>query len=61
MVDSQADMGMGCVRVEERVLAAFGGLVEAPTRLEAGRDVSLRGSFVGVAGQWIVTPPGGVL
>jgi hypothetical protein len=33
-------MGMGCVRVEERVLAAFGGLVEAPTRLEAGRDVS---------------------
>lgn len=33
-------MGMGCVRVEERVLAAFGGLVEAPTRFEAGRDVS---------------------
>ena len=31
---------MGCVRVEERVLAAFGGLVEAPTRFEAGRDVS---------------------
>jgi hypothetical protein len=39
-VDSQADMGMGCVRVEERVLAAFGGLVAAPTRFEAGRDVS---------------------
>jgi hypothetical protein len=39
-VDSQADMGLGCVRVEERVLAAFGGLVEAPTRFEAGRDVS---------------------
>jgi len=33
-------MGMGCVRVEERVLAAFGGLVAAPTRFEAGRDVS---------------------
>jgi hypothetical protein len=33
-------MGMGCVRVEERVLAAFGGLVQAPTRFEAGRDVS---------------------
>jgi hypothetical protein len=30
---------MGCVRVEERVLAAFGGLVQAPTRFEAGRDV----------------------
>ena len=36
-------MGMGCVRVEERVLAAFGGLVEAPTRFEAGRDVSCGG------------------
>ena len=43
MVDSQADMGMGCVRVEERVLAAFGGLVQAPTRFEAGRDVSCGG------------------
>ena len=36
-------MGMGCVRVEERMLAAFGGLVEAPTRFEAGRDVSCGG------------------
>ena len=36
-------MGMGCVRVEERVLAAFGGLVAAPTRFEAGRDVSCGG------------------
>ena len=36
-------MGMGCVRVEERVLAAFGGLVQAPTRFEAGRDVSCGG------------------
>jgi len=36
-------MGMGCVRVEERVLAAFGGLVEAPTRFEPGRDVSCGG------------------
>jgi hypothetical protein len=34
---------MGCVRVEERVLAAFGGLVEAPTRFERGRDVSCGG------------------
>ncbi len=33
-------MGMGCVRVAERVLAAFGKLVEAPTRFEPGRDVS---------------------
>jgi hypothetical protein len=40
---SQAAMGMGCVRVEERVLAAFGGLVQAPTRFEAGRDVSCGG------------------
>lgn len=31
---------MGCVRVEERVLAAFGKLMEAPTRFEPGRDVS---------------------
>ena len=31
------------MRVEERVLAAFGGLVEAPTRFEAGRDVSCGG------------------
>ena len=36
-------MGMGCVRVEERVLAAFGGLVQAPPRFEAGRDVSCGG------------------
>lgn len=36
-------MGMGCVRVEERVLAAFGGLIEAPTRFEPGRDVSCGG------------------
>ena len=43
MCDSQAAMGMGCVRVEERVLAAFGGLVQAPTRFEAGRDVSCGG------------------
>jgi hypothetical protein len=43
VLDSQAAMGMGCVRVEERVLAAFGGLVEAPTRFEAGRDVSCGG------------------
>jgi hypothetical protein len=42
---SQAAMGMGCVRVEERVLAAFGGLVEAPTRFEAGRDVSCGGGL----------------
>ena len=42
-LDSQAAMGMGWVRVEERVLAAFGGLVEAPTRFEAGRDVSCGG------------------
>ena len=34
---------MGCVRVEERVLAAFGGLVQAPTRFEPGRDVSCGG------------------
>jgi hypothetical protein len=43
VLDSQAGMGMGCVRVAERVLAAFGGLVEAPTRFEAGRDVSCGG------------------
>jgi hypothetical protein len=43
VLDSQAAMGMGCVRVEERVLAAFGGLVEAPTRFEPGRDVSCGG------------------
>ena len=36
-------MGMGAVRVEERVLAAFGGLLEAPTRFEPGRDVSYGG------------------
>ena len=36
-------MGMGCVRVEERVLAAFGKLMEAPTRFETGRDVSCGG------------------
>ena len=34
---------MGAVRVEERVLAAFGGLLEAPTRFEPGRDVSYGG------------------
>ena len=39
-LDSQAAMGTGCVRVEERVLAAFGGWVQAPTRFELGRDVS---------------------
>jgi len=36
-------MGMGAVRVEERVLAAFGGLIEAPTRFEPGRDVKFGG------------------
>lgn len=36
-------MGMGAVRAEERVLAAFGGLIEAPTRFEPGRDVSCGG------------------
>jgi hypothetical protein len=36
-------MGMGAVRVEERVLAAFGGLIETPTRFEPGRDVSCGG------------------
>lgn len=36
-------MGMGAVRVEERVLAAFGGLIEAPTRFEPGRDVKNAG------------------
>jgi hypothetical protein len=36
-------MGMGAVRVEERVLAAFGGLIETPTRFEPGRDVSYGG------------------
>jgi hypothetical protein len=39
VVDSPAEMGMGCVRVEERVPAALGGLVQAPARFEAGRDV----------------------
>ncbi len=34
---------MGAVRVEERVLAAFGGLIEAPTRFEPGCDVSCAG------------------
>ena len=43
VVESQAGMGMGCVRVEERVLSAFGGLIEAPMRFEAGRDVSCGG------------------
>lgn len=32
-------MGMGCVRVEERMWAAFGELVETPTRFAPGRDV----------------------
>ena len=62
VLDSQAVMGMGCVRVEERVLAAFGGLVQAPTRL-TGTGCELRGCVVGVAGlagQWIVAPRGGV-
>jgi hypothetical protein len=36
-------MGMGCVRVADRILAAFGGLIEAPTCFEAGRDVSCGG------------------
>ena len=34
---------MGAVRVEERVLAAFGHLIEAPTRFEPGRDVKQAG------------------
>ena len=40
MRDSQAAMGMGCVRVEERVMAAFGGLVQAPACFEAQNTAS---------------------
>ena len=63
VLDSQAALGLGCVRVEERVWAALGGLREAPTRFEPGREGELRGSFVGVAGlagQWMAAPTGGV-
>ena len=43
VLDSQAALGLGCVRVEERVWAALGGLREAPTRFEPGREVSCGG------------------
>jgi len=36
-------MGMGAVRVEDRVLAAFGGLMGTTTRFEPGRDVKYGG------------------
>ncbi len=34
---------MGAVRVEERLLSAFGGLIEAPTRFEPVPDVKYAG------------------
>lgn len=38
--DSQAAMGMGCLRVLERVAASRGELTEAAVRFEAARDVT---------------------
>lgn len=39
-VDARAEMGTGCTRPEERVLAALGMLDGAPVRFESCRDVS---------------------
>jgi transposase len=41
--DAAAEMGTACTRPDERVLAAFGLLNEAPTRFETCRDVSFGG------------------
>jgi len=41
--DAQADMGMACTNVVERVLAAMGQLSGAPIRFEASRDVPYGG------------------
>lgn len=41
--DAEAEMGTGCTRPDERVLAAFGVLNGAPTRFESCRDVPLGG------------------
>ena len=43
VADRSADMGIGCTRPEERVLAAMGMLHGAPTRFEECRDVSFGG------------------
>jgi hypothetical protein len=43
VLDAAAEMGTACTRPEERVLAAFGLLNGAPTRLETCRDVSFGG------------------
>ena len=41
--DAVAEMGTGCTRPDERVLAAFGLLDGAPTRFESCRDVPFGG------------------
>jgi hypothetical protein len=41
--DAVAEMGTGCTRPDERVLAAFGLLNGAPTRFESCRDVPFGG------------------
>ena len=46
--DTSAEMGVGCTRPEERVLAAFGMLDGAPTRFESCRDVSFGGALCGL-------------
>ena len=43
VADTSAQMGVGCTRPEERVLAAIGMLQGAPTRFEDCRDVSFGG------------------
>jgi transposase len=46
--DASAEMGVGCTRPEERVLAALGMLQGAPTRFEHCRDVSFGGVLCAV-------------
>ena len=43
VADASAEMGVGCTRPEERVLAAVGMLHGAPTRFEDCRDASFGG------------------
>jgi transposase len=43
VTDATAEMGVGCTRPDERVLAAMGMLQGAPTRFEKCRDVSFGG------------------
>jgi hypothetical protein len=48
--DGQAQIGMGCTRVEDRVASAIGQMYEAPVEFQSALDVQLGGILFSLPG-----------